>query len=985
MDKGDRLMTNPSQPDDPPTTQSEDREREGETRTYGNQPSSTELSGAGPTFPEADPTEPMSLPETFGRYTILKTLGKGGMGTVYLAQDTQLDRPVALKVPHFGSENRARGLERFYREARAAASLHHPNICPVFDVGEIDGTPYLTMAYIEGPTLREWASTRMPLPLRQAADLVQTVALALEEAHCRGVIHRDLKPSNIMIDKRQEPVVMDFGLARRINTGDERLTHLGVVLGTPAYMPPEQVGDQRDAPGPAGDIYSLGVILYELLTGQLPFHGSLTSVLLQIVSQEPAPPSHHRPDLDPALEAISLKALAKDPGRRFARMASFAQALGDFLAGKETRIEAKEPQTANPPGGGPLDPRASPDGKTIQEVLTVLRSWGWATGLRKLRTRLVHARDEPRRVALQGLVDWLSGDRHLSGEMVEHLKTLEHGDALAGWALAGQAARALRDRDYARAHKMCDRAAAKGDGSDKSLAATLAHTRGVVFFHQGKADLSLPELHEALAMFGKDHFGVGRVLDTLGMVYAGKGNFHVAREFFDQALRYKQRFEDEAGLALSHGQMGRLHLDWGQLDKAEEHFQEDLRLAQKIRDGRGEAQMYNHLGQVALARGDGEAGSGRKAAARRLWTEAAGWLEESIRLSGELKEGVAEAFARKDRALVFLREGNIAAAEAQVVRARELFDAARFAEGTAQTNRVWGMILRAQERFEESLRALRAALAHFEDTRDTAECARILWEIARTLREAGANLPLITRAYLEALERAEGCRHERLVELIEEDLRDVDQEAYFRHIYYRVRGRSVGEDTTSLRSGSSEVVTVLCFDLQGFSDFARGLDPAEVLMTLNQMMADLAMVLERYKAKVTTYFGDGFMALLREGKHAERAVGAALDLMAALQEFDRPRQLLGFPLFKARIGIDTGAAFLGNVGTYHKIDFTVLGPAVTLAARLLNWAEPGLPCISQATHEAVADRFVYVPGSPRTITPPGAEPLELWDVVGRKK
>jgi adenylate cyclase len=156
-------------------------------------------------------------------------------------------------------------------------------------------------------------------------------------------------------------------------------------------------------------------------------------------------------------------------------------------------------------------------------------------------------------------------------------------------------------------------------------------------------------------------------------------------------------------------------------------------------------------------------------------------------------------------------------------------------------------------------------------------------------------------------------------------------------------------------------------------------------MTLNQIMADLAVVLERYRAKVTTYFGDGFMALLREAKHAERAVHAALDLMAALQEFDRPREILGLRQFQARIGINTGAAFLGNVGTYHKIDFTVLGPAVTLSSRLLNWAEPGLPCISQDTYELLPDHFEYRAGNPRTVEGPGMGSCAVWDVVGRKK
>ena len=154
-------------------------------------------------------------------------------------------------------------------------------------------------------------------------------------------------------------------------------------------------------------------------------------------------------------------------------------------------------------------------------------------------------------------------------------------------------------------------------------------------------------------------------------------------------------------------------------------------------------------------------------------------------------------------------------------------------------------------------------------------------------------------------------------------------------------------------------------------------------MTLNQMMADLAVVLEKYQAEVTTYLGDGFLALVRDSKHAERGVGAALDMMAALREFDRPRQVLGLPLFQARIGVNSGEAFLGNVGTYHKIDFTALGPAVTAASRLLSWAEPGLPCLSQATYEAVAGRFTFQGGNPRTVGASGVEPFPVWDVVGR--
>jgi hypothetical protein len=288
-----------------------------------------ELDAGQPTpRPAAGGPPPGALPAHFGRYRIIRRLGRGGMGTVYLAHDSQLDRRVALKIPHFASEDGPAVLERFHREARAAAALNHPNICPVHDIGEVDGTPYLTMAFIEGESL---AARPRPLPPEQAVALVRTLALALEEAHQHGIIHRDLKPSNIMINPRGEPVIMDFGLARRICPGDVRLTRSGQMLGTPAYMSPEQVSGDTAAMGPGCDIYSLGVILYELLTGRLPFEGSAGELLAKILITEPTPLRTHRPDLDPALEAICHKALAKKSSERYPSMAAFARALGEYL------------------------------------------------------------------------------------------------------------------------------------------------------------------------------------------------------------------------------------------------------------------------------------------------------------------------------------------------------------------------------------------------------------------------------------------------------------------------------------------------------------------------------------------------------------------------------------------------------------------------------------------------------------------------------
>jgi hypothetical protein len=282
------------------------------------------------------------------------------MGAVYLAHDTQLDRPVALKTPQFAAEEGAQVLERFRREARAAAGLAHPHLCPVYDAGEIDGTPYLTMAYIEGTPLAESARQGSGWPPGEAAALVRQIALALEEAHTHGVIHRDLKPSNIMINRRGEAVVMDFGLARRAGAADVRLTRTGAVMGTPAYMAPEQVEGDVDRVGPGSDVYALGVILYELLTGRLPFQGNLGRVMSQILTEEPVPPSQLRPGLDPRLEAVCRKAMAKRVEDRYASMAALAEALDGYLRAapppaddRTARLPAPEEAPAGARPGSP--------------------------------------------------------------------------------------------------------------------------------------------------------------------------------------------------------------------------------------------------------------------------------------------------------------------------------------------------------------------------------------------------------------------------------------------------------------------------------------------------------------------------------------------------------------------------------------------------------------------------------------------------------
>ncbi len=309
---------------------------------------------------------PTSLPARLGRYTLHKLLGKGGMGAVFLAHDTQLDRPVALKIPRFGLHPHPDDQERFLREARAAAVLSHPNLCPVHDAGQIEGISYLTMAYIEGQPLSVVLQHDPSRPIQDSVRLVRQLALAMHEAHRRGIIHRDLKPANVMIDLRGEPVIMDFGLARRgPESGDARLTQSGMVMGTPAYMPPEQVNGDVDAMGPPCDIYSLAVILYEMLAGRLPFLGAFGELMAQIVSVPPPPPSRFRPGLDPEIESICLKGLAKKPAERFASMQAFAAALEGWLNSTAARSAADDapgaraPQEGRNPGQAPRSDEVS--------------------------------------------------------------------------------------------------------------------------------------------------------------------------------------------------------------------------------------------------------------------------------------------------------------------------------------------------------------------------------------------------------------------------------------------------------------------------------------------------------------------------------------------------------------------------------------------------------------------------------------------------
>ena len=313
---------------------------------------------------------PGPLPAEIGRYRILEWLGSGGMGTVYRAHDPHLNREVALKVPRLEAIREDPGLavQRFLREVRAAAGVRHPHVCPIHDAGEHAGIPYVVMAFIQGPNLMALLQPDGLEP-RRASKLVSKVALGLEAIHAQGIIHRDLKPGNILLDAADEPLVTDFGLAC-LGQEQKPLTAYGVVLGTPGYMAPEQVSPQVGPLGPWTDIYSLGVVLYQLLCGRTPFVGSGLTLLFQIAHDRPPPPSQFRADLDPALEAIVLKALAQRPEDRFASAGQFSEALEGWLRGEPPIVNRDLPAVADSAKTSPMTLRTDlPGGGAVTVTL----------------------------------------------------------------------------------------------------------------------------------------------------------------------------------------------------------------------------------------------------------------------------------------------------------------------------------------------------------------------------------------------------------------------------------------------------------------------------------------------------------------------------------------------------------------------------------------------------------------------------------------
>jgi serine/threonine protein kinase len=289
-----------------------------------------------PAVSDSFTTEPFPGGAAVPGYEILRELGRGGMGVVYKACQRKLNRIVAIKMILAGSHASEQDLLRFLGEAEAVAQMQHPNIVQLFESNQQDGLPYFTLEFVSGGSLSQKLAG-VPLPPRAAAKLTEQLAAGIHYAHQRGIVHRDLKPANVLLAEDGTPKITDFGLAKRVQAGSG-LTASGAIMGTPSYMAPEQAGGAGKHVGPPADVYALGAILYECLTGRPPFQGPTPlDTVMQVVADDPLPPSRLQPKLARDLETICLKCLQKEPARRYGSALALEDDLRRFLAGEPIR------------------------------------------------------------------------------------------------------------------------------------------------------------------------------------------------------------------------------------------------------------------------------------------------------------------------------------------------------------------------------------------------------------------------------------------------------------------------------------------------------------------------------------------------------------------------------------------------------------------------------------------------------------------------
>jgi tetratricopeptide (TPR) repeat protein/predicted Ser/Thr protein kinase len=520
-----------------------------------------------------------SFPVRFGDYELLEELGRGGMGIVYKARQVGLDRMVAVKLMQPGEAATPELLQRFDREAKSAATLQHPGIVPIYEVGQIKGRPFFSMEFIPGHNLDRLTRER-PLTPRAAAEHLKALGEAMAYAHEQGILHRDLKPSNILMDAHGHPRITDFGLAKRFRDASE-LTLTRQILGTPQYIPPEQIGGTAE---PRSDIYALGAVLYYLLTGRPPFQAAtLEEILLQVIDRDPVSPRSLNPAVPRDLETICLKCLEKDPGRRYGTATELVEDCGRWL-----RHEPIRAQPQNLWSRGWKWAKRKPAVATLAAALLMTAMTAFVVTLWQLS-----ATEQARKDAL----------RHLGRATREGAKK-EHFARFLTEMLAGVGPSVALGRDTELLREILDETnqrLTRELAGEPELEAELRSTLGKVYLELSEAKLAEAAFRRVLElerMGGWARAGqTAQALTHLGTALQQQGRASEAESFMLEGLALRRQLGDADGLAHALNNLSILRADIGQLDSAEVLQREALALRKQR--GNDPSAIANSLANLA--------------------------------------------------------------------------------------------------------------------------------------------------------------------------------------------------------------------------------------------------------------------------------------------------------------------------------------------------------------------------------------------------
>jgi tetratricopeptide (TPR) repeat protein/predicted Ser/Thr protein kinase len=519
----------------------------------------------------------------FGDYQLLEEIARGGMGVVYKARQVSLNRTVAVKMILAGQLAGPAEVQRFRGEAEAAANLNHPNIVAIHEIGQQGGQHFFSMDYVEGQNLAQFVGQK-PLPPREAAKYLKTIAEAIQYAHERGILHRDLKPSNILIDQSGQPRITDFGLAKRMQE-DSDLTSSGQVLGSPNFMPPEQALGKRQAATLASDIYSLGAILYFLLTRRPPFAAdSLTETLHQVLHTEPVSPRLLNAVVPRDLETICLKCLSKEPERRYASAHGLAEDLGRFLkgepvqarpvgtAGKAWRWCRRNPKLASLAGGSLALLLALAIGAPIA-AFRINQERHTAEAARRNEARLRQEAELEQKKAQQ--------EAFKSQQVAQFLEDM----------LQGVGPSVARGRDAALLREILVRTTervGKDLASQPEVEAELRNTIGEVYFALGQFDraelMHETALHLRSRVLGEDDLATAESLHNLAKALRNQGRLAEAESLERKALGIRTRLlgQEHAEVATALDGLGKVLFQQGRRAEAESAYRQALAMRMKL-------------------------------------------------------------------------------------------------------------------------------------------------------------------------------------------------------------------------------------------------------------------------------------------------------------------------------------------------------------------------------------------------------------------